>query len=97
MGAFDESRKAVAEGLYEAAKPYLRKHNGLTHVIFFYLTGEFGGSHYGCDQKMTLQLNQYIVGMQKDDYEILDIKLEVLPEKSALMNQQRYVAMVTYK
>lgn len=84
-----------ANTMYETARPFLRKHNGKTHVIFFYLEQSVA-FHIGCEEQLTIQLNQLLLGLQKDEYEILDVKLNQLQEKS-IAGEKRFLALITYK
>lgn len=93
-----EMRKTFADISYEQAKPMLRQHNGYTHVIVFNLHGAIADKLFGCDERVTTALNQIIVGMQKDGYEIIDIKMSVLENQGTFMeNTEGYKVLIIYK
>lgn len=91
--------KLAADNALEGARQYLRKQNGLTHAICFYLYSEVAFRGYTtCDGRLSDQLNQIIVGMQKDGYEILDVKMVPTFENDALTKSRNgYLATITYK
>ena len=98
MGFLNDARKAVADSVYENSKQYLRQKNGYTHVIAFYIEGKLTDAAFSCDGKITSQLNQIIVGMQKDGYEILDVDIVFIPESGGIITKrQMYMASITYK
>lgn len=91
--------KMAADSALEGARQYLRKQNGLTHAICFYLYSEVSLRGYTtCDGRLSDQLNQIIVGMQKDGYEILDVKMVPTFEHDMMTkNRNGYLATITYK
>jgi len=106
MGIFEtmaadkqKADKSAADTALESAQKYLRKQNGLTHAICFYLYSEMSFRGYTtCDGRLTDQLNQIIVGMQKDGYEILDVKMVPTFEHDMMTkNRNGYLATITYK
>lgn len=98
MGIMNKTYKAAADNVYEASREYLRKQNGLTHVICFYVFSQMATQATTCDGKITDQLNQIIVAMQKDGYEILDIKMAPTLETGAITGNRRgYMATIMYK
>lgn len=98
MGVTKDANKAVGDKLYEDAREYLRKKNGLTHVMCFMLEGKLGAQAAQCETRVTTMMNQILLGLQTDEYEVLDIKIEPVPSKDWLSGQrQMYLATITYK
>ena len=97
MGVFSAGQKAVADSVYESSKQYLRKQNGLTHVICYYLSSQLNMAVASCENKLSDQINQIIVAMQKDGYEILDVKITPLYQKDFISGTRAYMVMVMYK
>ena len=94
----NKTYKEAANNVYEASREFLRKQNGLTHVICFYLFSQMATKVTACDGKITDQLNQIIVAMQKDGYEILDIKMTPTFESGAITGQRSgYLVTISYK
>ena len=91
--------KMAADSALEGARQYLRKQNGLTHAICFYLYSEVSLRGYTtCDGRLSDQLNQIIVGMQKDGYEVLDVKMVPTFEHDMMTkNRNGYLATIAYK
>lgn len=98
MAIMSKTHKEMANAVYESSREYLRKQNGLTHVICFYLYSQLATRTTTCDGKISDQLNQIIVGMQKDGYEIVDIKMTPTLETGAITGQRSgYMATIIYK
>lgn len=99
--AADKQRleKSQADDVLEESRRYLRKQNGLTHVICFYLMSEdVLRNRTTCEGRLSDQINQIIVGMQKDGYEILDVKMLPTFEKDMLTGHRNsYLVTITYK
>ena len=91
--------KQRADEVYEESRKYLRKKNGLTHAICFYLFSEdVFRNMTRCEGRITDQLNQILLAMQKDEYEILDVKMVPTFEHDMLTkNRNGYLATITYK
>lgn len=91
--------KQRADEVYEESRKYLRKKNGLTHVICFYLFSEdVFRNMTRCEGRITDQLNQILLAMQKDEYEILDVKMVPTFEHDMMTkNRNGYLATITYK
>lgn len=98
MGLIKDANKAVADSIYERSKEYLRKKNGLTHVMCYMLEGKLGDAVAQCETRLTTLMNQILLGLQNDEYEVLDVKIEPVPSKDWLSGQrQMYLATITYK
>lgn len=98
MKMFGETNKELANSIYETSREYLRKKNGLTHVMCYYIFSSIVTEMTSCEGKITDQLNQIIVAMQKEDYEILDVKIVPTMETSTFnKNRRGYLVTITYK
>ncbi len=91
--------KNIADSVYEESRRFLRKKNGLTHVISFYILGDrVFIKQTVCEGRITDRANQILLAMQKDDYEILDVKLTPVFEASDKRGDNTtYLLTVTYK
>jgi hypothetical protein len=96
-----ENYKKAAESLYEKSKPYLRKKNGLFHVMYFYISGKADHKMFCCDPILTDQVNQILLCMQKDDYEIIDVELRPTLEDSDFhlgsLTQKMFLLSIKYR
>lgn len=106
MGLFDKMaedkqqyEKNLANTVYEESRKYLRKKNGFVHVICFYLfSQDVLRGHTQCEGRITDQTNQILLAMQKDEYEILDVKMSPTFEKDGLRDARNsYLVTITYK
>ena len=106
MGIFEnvaadkqKADKSIAETVYESSRRFLRKKNGLTHVMCFYLLGDrVFWKTTTCEGMITDQANQILLSMQKDDYEVIDVKITPVFEASDKRGDNTmYLMTVTYK
>lgn len=74
MGLFDKNYEKSADGLYEDVKKYLSPKDGKKHIVLINTMTKVT-REVGCENKYTLQVNSIIEEMQKEGYEILDIKI----------------------
>ena len=56
-------------------KPYLKEKDGFTHVVMLDIIDYPTGGLLECQKECTRQLDEVIVDMQKEGYEIIDIKI----------------------
>lgn len=75
MGLFDKNYEKSADELYEDVKKYLSPKDGKKHIVLLNTMTKVTTNGRECENKYTLQVNSIIEGMQKDGYEILDIKI----------------------
>lgn len=98
MALFGDANKGLADSIYEASREHLRKQNGLTHVMCYYLFSQIVTTMSTCEEKITDQTNQIIVAMQKEGYEILDVKIVPTMDTSSFnKNRNGFLLTITYK
>jgi len=95
MALAKDVQKNTANNVYENARPCLRKKNGNYHVIYFYLTGSQVNDMFSCEEKMTTEVNQILLGLQNDGYEILDVQLRPTFEDASLSILKRKVFLLS--
>jgi len=94
-----ELYKKTAESVYENSRQFLRQKNDYVHVMYYYIPGDMVDSVFSCESKMTVQVNQIIVSMQKEGYEILSVDLRPTFEDASfkMFKQKMYLLAITYK
>ena len=73
MELFNKDYKDNSEKSYEDVKKCLKPKDGMKHVVMINISADPNSE---CDNKYTAQMNKILAGMQKDEYEIIDIKIE---------------------
>lgn len=97
MGMFTGQQKAVAETIYQKSKKFLKPRDGLIHVIMFNSFSKFANQAFECESKYTTQLDEIITGMQKDGYEIVDIKLGTLQNQGLGGQAEGFNTLIMYR
>ncbi len=76
MGLFDKNFEKSTSELYKGIKEYLNPKDGNKHVVLINTTSKLTTNGMECENKYTIQVNGIIEEMQKDGYDILDVKLD---------------------
>lgn len=98
MGLFTKTQKATAQSIYEReVKPFLKQRDGYTHVIMINSFGKWLNQNFGCENKYTTQIDEILVDMQKDGYEIVDIKLTALQNQGLTGQMEGFNTLILYK
>ena len=98
MGLFTKGQKKVAENIYEKeVKPMLKDKDGFTHVVMINSFSKFINQNFGCDSKYTTQIDEIISSMQRDGYEIIDIKFTTLQGQGISGVNEGFNTLIMYK
>ena len=97
MGLFTSSQSYAAENVYEKAKKFIKEKNGNVHILMINSFSKFLNQSFECDDKYTTQLNVILDGLQKDGYEIVDIKFNSLMGQGITGNQEGFHTIILYK
>ena len=98
MGFFDSSRKDSGAILYDREiKKYLKPQDGKVHVIMVNSFSKFLNQNFGCESKYTLQIDEILIKMQEDGYEIVDIKFNSLKNQGLLGDMEGFHTLIMYK
>ena len=76
MGLFDKGYEKSTENLYENVKQYLKPKDGLKHIVMLNTMSKTTTNGLECENKYTIQINNIIEEMQRNNYEILDVKID---------------------
>jgi len=97
MGMFTQSQKNAAEEVYEKMKEHLRPKDGLIHVVMVNSFGKWINQFFGCEDKYTSQIDFILTSMQRDGYEIIDIKFNSLKDQGMLGSMEGYHTLIMYR
>lgn len=97
MGFFSDNQKQQAESVYEQAKKYLVKKDGLVHIAMINSFSKWINQIFGCDDKYTTQINEILTSMQKDGYEIIDVKFNSVQNQGVLGQMEGFHTVILYR
>lgn len=79
MGLFDKNYEKANENLYENISQYLKPKDGLNHIVMLNTMSKLITNGLECENKYTIQINNIIEEMQRNNYEIVDVKIDNTP------------------
>lgn len=94
MGLFKEDVESVYE---EDIKPRLVEKDGSVHIIMVNSFDKWTNELFGCDSKYTIQMEKIISSMQKDGYEIVDIKFITANNEAFSSLMKGFHTLIMYK
>lgn len=98
MGLFKNVNKNMSVNEYEnKIKPTLAEKDGLVHVVMITSFSKFLNQNFGADDKYSSQLDHIITQMQKDGYEIVDMKLTSMNNEGLTGDSTQFQTMIMYK
>lgn len=97
MGIFTTNQTDAAIAVYEETKKYLKEKDGNIHILMINSFSKLGNQVFGCEDKYTTQLNIILDGLQRDGYEIIDIKFNSLVGQGIMGNQEGFNTLILYK
>ena len=74
MGMFTGMQQQASKYVYERMKKYLKPKDGKIHVIMVDSFSKLYNQTFECEDKYTTQIDELLIKMQDDGYEIVDIK-----------------------
>ncbi|GEO64424.1 hypothetical protein [Companilactobacillus nantensis] len=97
MGMFTNNQKNSAENIYvKEVRPLLKK-DGFTHVVMINSFSKWINQIFGAEDKYTTQIDGILLNMQKDGFEILDVKFDSLQNQGLMKDMEGFHTLVTYK
>ena len=98
MKMFNNAQKNMANTVFEKEiKPRLKEKDGFTHVIMVNSFSKFLNQNFGCEDKYTTQIDDVLTNIQQLGYEIVDIKVTVLPNQGLTGNMEGFNTLIIYK
>lgn len=97
MGFFNNVQKETAVATYEQMKKYLKNKDGKVHVLMVNSFSKFVNEIFGCESKYTTQIDEIILSMQNDGYEIVDIKFNSVQNQGISAQMEGFHTLIIYK
>lgn len=98
MKMFNNAQKNMANTIFEKEiKPRLKEKDGFIHVVMINSFSKLCNLNFGCDDKYTTQIDDILTNIQLLGYEIVDIKITVLPNQGLTGNTEGFNTLIMYK
>lgn len=98
MGLLSQKRKASGDILYSKdVKPQLMQRDGNIHVIMINSFSKFSNQVFGVETKYTEQIGSIVNDLQRDGYEIVDIKFDSLQGQGITGITEGFHTLILYK
>lgn len=98
MGLFNKGGKQPTKSLYEDYfQKFMKEKDGKIHVLMVNSYGKWLNENFGCEDKYTDEINHILDGIQKDGYEIVDIKFNSLGDQGATGRMDGFHTLIMYK
>lgn len=98
MGFFKSSQKSTAESVYKVGVvPHLSEKDGFVHLVMINSFSKWLNQSFGCEDKYTNQIEEILVSMQKDGYEIIDVKFNSIAGQGLTGQMEGYHTLIIYK
>lgn len=95
---FEKSQIKAAINIYdESIKPCLRVKDGKVHVVMINSFSKWINQSFDCESKYTNQIDAILFLMQKDGYEIIDIKFNSLKNQGLSGEMEGFHTLIIYK
>lgn len=87
-----------SERIYESEiKPLLHYKDGFTHVVMVNSFSKWINQVFGAESKYTRQIDEIVTSMQKDGYEIIDIKFSTEQNQGIFKEMEGFYTLIMYK
>lgn len=98
MGLLSKTRKASGDVLYNnEVKPQLAEKDGNIHVVMINSFSKFANQSFGVESKYTEQIGSVVNDLQKDGYEIVDIKFDSLKGQGIIGTAEGFHTLIMYR
>lgn len=98
MAFFTKGQKAAADNIYlKEVKRYLKPKDGLIHVVMIDSFSKFINQYFGCEDKYTTQIDTILMSMQRDGYEIIDVKFNSIKNQGLSGSAEGFHTLIMYK
>ena len=69
----------------------------MIHVVLVTSFSRIADETFAVDPKFTVELDTFLMEMQKDGYEILDVKMNTIPDQGLTGTRMKIHTLVTYR
>lgn len=97
MGIFTKNQQETADYTYSKIKQFLKEKDGKVHIVMINSFSKWINQIFGCEDKYTTQIDEIIMNMQADGYEILDVKFNSIQGQGLSGQMEGFHTLITYK
>ena len=97
MGFFTKNQQQNAEYTYNSIKKFLKEKDGKTHIVMINSFSKWINQVFGCEDKYTTQIDEILIKMQEDNYEIIDVKFNSMQGQGLSGQMEGFHTLITYK
>lgn len=95
---FTKNQQTSAQSIYNGyVRPFLKEKDGFTHVFMINSFSKWINQNFGLEDKYTTQIDEIVVDLQKDGYELVDIKLGVIQDQGISKSSEGFYTLFMYK
>lgn len=97
MSFFTKNQQETADYTYGKIKQFLKEKDGKVHVVMINSFSKWINQIFGCEDKYTTQIDEIIMNMQADGYEIIDVKFNSIQGQGLSGQMEGFHTLITYK
>ena len=97
MGIFTSTQKAASATVYDQMRQYVAPKDGNIHVLMVNSFSKLSNQVFQCEDKYTTQIDNIVVSLQNDGYEIVDIKFNSVKNQGLTGEMEGFHTLIMYK
>lgn len=97
MGFMQNLKDNVAAAQADQVLRNLKPKDGRVHVLMLMSFSKLVNQAFGCDEKYTNEVDGVLAELQARGYEIVDLKLGVLPNQGITGQREGYLTCIMYR
>lgn len=97
MGVFTKSQQQTADTTYLKIRQFLKPKDGKIHIIMINSFSKWINQIFGCEDKYTTQIDEIIMKMQFDGYEIIDVKFNSMQGQGLSGQMEGFHTLIMYR
>lgn len=97
MGLLVRNKEERIEYTYSEMRKHLARRDGKLHVVMINSFSRFQNKHFACETKYTDQIDMLLSFMQRDGYNIVDVKFNSIPNQGVFNMLEGFHTLITYE
>lgn len=97
MGLFTGTQKSMSNSVYEQTRQYIAPKDGNIHVLMVNSFSKLVNQVFSCEDKYTTQIDHIVTSLQKDGYEIVDIKFNSVKNQGLTGEMEGFHTLIMYR